>query len=272
MGRRWDWSSVVLVVVRRRCTSPCALAGTAAPGARRPVHAVIRPARRRLAWPARHRRCRDPARRRYAALAVAVGCSCGACATPAARVDRAAALHGWRGRDIEAPERRKSAHGERAPAWASRLHRVADRARPCGGQPLFGSWEDMHVDIWGPRTGKTTSRAVPAILDAPGAVLVTSNKRDVVDATRDVRGRAARCGCSTRRASPARTRLVVEPARLRHRRSPGRQARRALRRRSREPGARDRRVLRPRRPGPPRRAAARSGARPAARSPTCTRG
>ncbi|MFC5128152.1 type IV secretory system conjugative DNA transfer family protein [Pseudoclavibacter helvolus] len=45
----------------------------------------------------------------------------------------------------------------------------------------------MHVDIWGPRTGKTTSRAIPAILDAPGGVLVTSNKRDVVDATRGVR-------------------------------------------------------------------------------------
>ena len=54
-------------------------------------------------------------------------------------------------------------------------------------QPLFGSWEDMHIDIWGPRTGKTTSRAIPAILAAPGAVLVTSNKRDVVDATRDPR-------------------------------------------------------------------------------------
>jgi type IV secretory pathway TraG/TraD family ATPase VirD4 len=58
------------------------------------------------------------------------------------------------------------------------------------GDPLFGSWEDMHVDIWGTRTGKTTSRAVPAILEAPGAVLVTSNKRDVVDATRDVRAGA----------------------------------------------------------------------------------
>lgn len=54
-------------------------------------------------------------------------------------------------------------------------------------QHLYGSWEDMHLDIWGPRTGKTTARAVPAILAAPGAVLVTSNKRDVVDATRDVR-------------------------------------------------------------------------------------
>lgn len=59
-----------------------------------------------------------------------------------------------------------------------------------GGQPLYGSWEDMHIDIWGPRTGKTTSRAVPAILGAPGAVLATSNKRDLLDATRDVRALA----------------------------------------------------------------------------------
>ncbi|WP_017558033.1 type IV secretory system conjugative DNA transfer family protein [Nocardiopsis baichengensis] len=58
-----------------------------------------------------------------------------------------------------------------------------------GGQMLYGSWEDMHIDIWGPRTGKTTSRAIPAILAAPASssVLVTSNKRDATDATRDVR-------------------------------------------------------------------------------------
>ncbi|MCH0542657.1 type IV secretory system conjugative DNA transfer family protein [Streptomyces sp. MUM 203J] len=56
-----------------------------------------------------------------------------------------------------------------------------------GRQPLFGSFEDMHIDIWGPRTGKTTRRAIPAILDGPGAVLVTSNKRDIVDATRGPR-------------------------------------------------------------------------------------
>lgn len=56
-----------------------------------------------------------------------------------------------------------------------------------GKQMVFGSWEDMHIDIWGPRTGKSTSRAIPAILSAPGAALVTSNKRDIVDGTRDVR-------------------------------------------------------------------------------------
>ena len=56
-----------------------------------------------------------------------------------------------------------------------------------GEVDLFGSWEDMHVDIWGPRTGKTTTRAVPAILDAPGCVIATSNKRDIVDTTRGPR-------------------------------------------------------------------------------------
>lgn len=58
---------------------------------------------------------------------------------------------------------------------------VADRVM------LYGSYEDLHLDIWGPRQGKSTSRVIPAILTAIGPVLVTSNKRDVVDATRDVR-------------------------------------------------------------------------------------
>lgn len=100
------------------------------------------------------------------------------------RVDRAASYMG-RGRDIEGVSKKN------ATKQAERLG-VADSigvpiGRTLGGAPLYGTWEDMHVDIWGPRTGKTTSRAVPAILDAPGGVLVTSNKRDIVDATRDVR-------------------------------------------------------------------------------------
>lgn len=104
------------------------------------------------------------------------------------RVDRAASYMG-RGRDVEALTRKN------AQATARRLGVEDSPGVPIGravggGQPLFGSWEDMHIDIWGPRTGKTTSRAVPAILDAPGGVLVTSNKRDVVDATRDVRAKA----------------------------------------------------------------------------------
>lgn len=103
------------------------------------------------------------------------------------RVDRAAAYMG-RGRDIEGISE------ENAVRQAERLGVANSLGVPIGktlaGKSLFGTWEDMHIDIWGPRTGKTTSRAVPAILSAPGGVLVTSNKRDVVDATRDVRALA----------------------------------------------------------------------------------
>jgi len=56
-----------------------------------------------------------------------------------------------------------------------------------GDQMLYASWEDCSVDVWGPRSGKTSSRAIPAVLNAPGAVLATSNKRDLVDATRGPR-------------------------------------------------------------------------------------
>lgn len=101
------------------------------------------------------------------------------------RVDRAAAYMGT-GRDVQSLTRKS------AQASAQRLGVENSPGVPIGrtvasGQLLYGSWEDMHIDIWGPRTGKTTSRAVPAILDAPGAVLVTSNKRDIVDSTREVR-------------------------------------------------------------------------------------
>jgi type IV secretory pathway TraG/TraD family ATPase VirD4 len=56
-----------------------------------------------------------------------------------------------------------------------------------GSVVLRSTWEDEIIEISGPRTGKTTARAIPAILTAPGVVVVTSNKRDVVDATRGPR-------------------------------------------------------------------------------------
>lgn len=101
------------------------------------------------------------------------------------RVDHASRYLG-RGRDLEPISRKAVA------ATAARLGVSGSAGVPIGrtvaaAAALFGSWEDMHIDIWGPRTGKTTARAVPAILAAPGAVLVTSNKRDVLDATRDPR-------------------------------------------------------------------------------------
>lgn len=52
---------------------------------------------------------------------------------------------------------------------------------------VHSNWEEMLLLIAGPRTMKTTAYAIPTVLQAPGAVLATSNKRDLVDTTRAVR-------------------------------------------------------------------------------------
>lgn len=59
-----------------------------------------------------------------------------------------------------------------------------------GGKPLYASWEDTLVHIWGSRTGKTTTQAAPSIIEAPGPVIATSNKRDLSDLTRGLRAEA----------------------------------------------------------------------------------
>ncbi|NQX18249.1 type IV secretory system conjugative DNA transfer family protein [Rathayibacter sp. VKM Ac-2857] len=56
-----------------------------------------------------------------------------------------------------------------------------------GARTVYASFEDMMILIAGPRVGKSTSLVIPAITAAPGAVVTTSNKRDVLDATRDPR-------------------------------------------------------------------------------------
>lgn len=55
------------------------------------------------------------------------------------------------------------------------------------GRLLQASWEDVILAIFAPRTGKTTSLAVPTILDAPGAVVACSNKADLYLATAALR-------------------------------------------------------------------------------------
>ncbi|WP_125778255.1 type IV secretory system conjugative DNA transfer family protein [Antribacter gilvus] len=102
------------------------------------------------------------------------------------RADRAAAYLGA-GREIEGLTRRS------ATAVAQRLR--VDGPAPGlpigvtvrGGVELFTSWEDLRLVFAGPRFGKSTAFVIPSILAAPGAVVSTSNKRDVVDATRDPR-------------------------------------------------------------------------------------
>lgn len=53
---------------------------------------------------------------------------------------------------------------------------------------LYSTWEDLYLVIFGPRMGKTTSQVIPAIVDAPGAVVTTSNKRDIIDDTIGITG------------------------------------------------------------------------------------
>ncbi|MFJ4007993.1 type IV secretory system conjugative DNA transfer family protein [Streptomyces sp. NPDC090023] len=57
------------------------------------------------------------------------------------------------------------------------------------GTELRGSDEDTFVAIMAPRAGKSTSLAIPVAEEAPGALLMTSNKADVYAATLASRAR-----------------------------------------------------------------------------------
>ena len=53
--------------------------------------------------------------------------------------------------------------------------------------PLVANWEQVILAVFAPRTGKTSALAVPAVLNAPGAVTLTSSKADLVLLTAQVR-------------------------------------------------------------------------------------
>jgi type IV secretory pathway TraG/TraD family ATPase VirD4 len=55
------------------------------------------------------------------------------------------------------------------------------------GPVLYASMEDVIVAVMAPRAGKTTALSTPAILDAPGAVIATSNKPDIWTTTATAR-------------------------------------------------------------------------------------
>lgn len=63
-----------------------------------------------------------------------------------------------------------------------------------GRTEVRSSWEDVLLAIMAPRSGKTTSLAIPAILRAPGPVLLTSNKaaRDAYTSTLEARAEVGR--------------------------------------------------------------------------------
>ncbi|MFI1036078.1 hypothetical protein ACH4WY_49970, partial [Streptomyces sp. NPDC020951] len=57
------------------------------------------------------------------------------------------------------------------------------------GPELRSSFEDVELDLMAPRAGKSTGIAIPRVLRARGAVLLTSNKSDVYAVTRAERAR-----------------------------------------------------------------------------------
>lgn len=119
------------------------------------------------------------------AIAAGLGILIGRARSRRTRVDRSAAYLA-RGRDL-------SELGHKgASRTAKRLGVQGTPGIPLGrtipgGQQLYALWEYVMIALAGPRVGKTTTLVIPAILEAPGAVVTTSNKRDTVDATRDPR-------------------------------------------------------------------------------------
>ena len=58
-----------------------------------------------------------------------------------------------------------------------------------GGDELYASEEDVALIIAGPRSNKTSALVVPAVLSAPGPVIATSNKIDIITLTGTLRAR-----------------------------------------------------------------------------------
>jgi len=107
------------------------------------------------------------------------------------RTDKAARRMGRRNRDTAALSRKS------AQTIADRFNIAGSPGLELGrnvatNTPIFADWESVSLMVAGPRTGKTTGLAIPAIVQAPGAALVTSNKRDLCDATRDLRAASGR--------------------------------------------------------------------------------
>jgi type IV secretion system protein VirD4 len=62
-----------------------------------------------------------------------------------------------------------------------------------GGAPVFAAAEHSVLVLGPPRSGKTSALVIPNVLAAPGAVVSTSTKPDVLLATASERGRMGRC-------------------------------------------------------------------------------
>lgn len=86
------------------------------------------------------------------------------------------------------PSLAETATSKIAPAEVGIFLGRLKRHRGKPADDLYGSLEDVGLAIMAPRAGKTTGYGIPIVLDAPGAVVATSNKNDLVAATLTLRG------------------------------------------------------------------------------------
>lgn len=102
------------------------------------------------------------------------------------RGDEASALVGYR-RDTEPLSRGQVESTARRLGVATNSFGLPIGRAVSDGRALYSDFEAVGIGIAGPRTGKTTCWVVPRILAAPGLVVATSNKSDIVELTRQAR-------------------------------------------------------------------------------------
>lgn len=152
---------------------------------RNPLEVVFGLIRGRVVWPASATWLTVVFAVILLAIATGLGILIGRVRSKRTRVDRSAAYLA-RGRDLSELGRKGASRTAQRLGVQGTPGIPLGRSIP-GGQQLFALWEYVMIALAGPRVGKTTTLVIPAILEAPGAVATTSNKRDTVDATRDPR-------------------------------------------------------------------------------------
>lgn len=152
---------------------------------RNPLEVVFGLIRGRVVWPASSTWLTVVFAVMLLAIATGLGILIGRVRSKRTRVDRSAAYLA-RGRDLSELGRKGASRTAQRLGVQGTPGIPLGRSIP-GGQQLYALWEYVMIALAGPRVGKTTTLVIPAILEAPGAVVTTSNKRDTVDATRDPR-------------------------------------------------------------------------------------
>ena len=152
---------------------------------RNPLEVVFGLIRGRVVWPASATWLTVVFAVILLAIATGLGVRIGRVRSKRTRVDRSAAYLA-RGRDLSELGRKGASRTAQRLGVQGTPGIPLGRSIP-GGQQLFALWEYVMIALAGPRVGKTTTLVIPAILEAPGTVVTTSNKRDTVDATRDPR-------------------------------------------------------------------------------------